>query len=94
MLAGAVRLAVRESQAMRQARLGGLWGLWQDPERQSWFAARGFLRPQSPQLLPASLRSSDVLVKPLGKGSGEEAEAAIAAYAEDLGRIEARKVVS
>ena len=76
------------SQIGNEASSGLLAGLSQDPERQNWFAERGFSPPQSPELLPSSLRGAKVLVKPLGKGSGEEAEAAIAAYAEELGAFE------
>eukprot|EP00913_Durusdinium_trenchii_P031333 g29340.t1 len=58
----------------------------QDPERNAWFAERGFVSPSSndkAKSLPPSLQSPRVYIKRLGEDSGEEAEAAIAAYAED-----------
>lgn len=74
--------------AERAAVLGGAQLLVvlesEDPERNDWFAERGFVKPSADsELLPASLQTPKVSVKRLGEESGEEAEAAIAAYAEE-----------
>jgi len=69
-LGGAPLMAVRRSQ---------------DPERNAWFASRGFKEPSESQsaLLPQSLRGPGIFVKRLGETSEKEAEEAIAAYAEE-----------
>ncbi|CAK9025586.1 unnamed protein product [Durusdinium trenchii] len=76
--------------AERAAVLGGAQLLVvlesEDPERNAWFAERGFVSPSSndkAKSLPPSLQSPRVYIKRLGEDSGEEAEAAIAAYAEE-----------
>ncbi|CAJ1327654.1 unnamed protein product [Effrenium voratum] len=55
----------------------------QDTERIEWFAQRGFADPAAEDALPGPLQVPGVAVKRLGAKSGEEAEAAIAAYAEE-----------